>query len=125
MVEPVKRNISDNNCVPIVGGVFLSQKYLLVERKTFGLALTKPSKDEVKIVTVRYSTSEVEVTITAKGPISGVVIVGLVLATNATPGYYGRKWWNRKTALTSSRHLPVVKGCGRCLGERTTRVNMN
>jgi len=110
MVGPVRRNDSDRNCVSILGGVFLSQKYLLVERKTFGLALTKRSKDEAKIVTVWYSTSEVEVTITAKGPISGIIIVGLVLATNATAGYYGRKWWNRKTALTSSRHLPDCEG---------------
>lgn len=95
---------------PFLGEFSLSRKYLLDERKTFRLALTNLRKDEAKIVTVRYSTSEVEVTNTAKGPISGVIIVGLVLATGATAWYYERKWWNRKTALTLCRHLPDCEG---------------
>ncbi|KAF8253288.1 hypothetical protein K440DRAFT_625191 [Wilcoxina mikolae CBS 423.85] len=106
IVEPAKWDYRDT---ANRGGVFMRYHY---ERKLFSLTLAKHDEDDHTMLTARDSTSQVEVTITAKGSVSGwvvgIIIIGLLLALGAAAMYCWLKWWNRKMMSNSGRPSP---GC--------------
>ncbi|KAF8253289.1 hypothetical protein K440DRAFT_657283 [Wilcoxina mikolae CBS 423.85] len=95
-VGPSNWNDMDGNVVPILGGVFLSQNYLLVESKTFSLARANLQKSDPKIVTVLDSDPDRRDKITPgalAGSVVGAIIFGLVLCLAAN---FLRKWWSSR-----------------------------
>ena len=97
----------DNNIVPILGGVFLSQNYLRVDYKRGNFSMARArlgnynpelisvfDPDQVQHANRGISKRDIEIA-------SGGFVFGLVLAAGV---YFGRRWWRRR-----KRRLTLAK----------------
>ncbi|KAF8536108.1 hypothetical protein BDD12DRAFT_891013 [Trichophaea hybrida] len=101
----------NGNVVPILGGVFLSQNYLLVQSKTFSLARANLVKSDPKMITVLDSTPDRGDKITRgalAGGLVGAIIFGFVLGAVAI--YYGRQWLSSTQTPQTGETVSVRPG---------------